>query len=98
MRNYRSVVKGFVIDQDEASEYLKVALEEYEEDGNLDAFLKAIRTVADAQGGISKLAEKTNLNRQHLYRSLSENGNPTIRTLDSILHSLGLKLSLTRAS
>jgi probable addiction module antidote protein len=97
MRNYRSVVREFVVDQDEAAEYLKSALEEYEEDGNLDAFLKAIRAVADAQGGISKLAEKTNLNRQHLYRSLAENGNPTIRTLDSVLHSLGLKLSLVRA-
>ena len=98
MRNYREIVKEFVKDQEEASEYLKVALDEYEQDGNLDAFLKAIRTVADAQGGISKLAEKTNLNRQHLYRSLAENGNPTIRTLDTILHSLGLKLTLTKAS
>lgn len=94
MRNYRSVVKEFVKNPEDASEYLRISLEEYEEDGNLDAFLKAIRTVADAQGGISKLAERTNLNRQHLYRSLSENGNPTIRTLGLVLHSLGLKLTL----
>lgn len=89
------MVKEFVEDPEEASEYLRVSLEEYEEDGNLDAFLKAIRTVADARGGIAKLAEETKLNRQHLYRSLSSNGNPTIRTLDSVLHSLGLRLTLT---
>lgn len=97
MRSYRDMLKEFVENPQEASEYLRVSLEEYEEDGNLDAFLKAIRTVAEARGGISKLAEDTKLNRQHLYRSLSENGNPTIRTLDSILHSLGLRLTLTQA-
>jgi len=97
MRNFRDMVKEFVQDPENASEYLRVSLEEYEEDGNLDAFLKAIRTVAEARGGISKLAEETNLNRQHLYRSLSANGNPTIRTLDSVLHSLGLRLTLTQA-
>lgn len=98
MREYRNLVEDFVKDPEEAFEYLQISLEEYEKDGNLDAFLKAIRTVAEAQGGISKLAEKTNLNRQHLYKSLSENGNPTIKTLNQILHTLGLKLTLTKVS
>jgi len=97
MRSYRDMVKDFVEDPQDASEYLRISLEEYEKDGNLDAFLKAVRTVADARGGISKLAEETKLNRQHLYRSLSENGNPTIRTLDTVLHSLGLRLTLAQA-
>ncbi len=98
MREYRDFVQEIVQDTDEASSYLKATLEEYEHDGNLSAFLRAIRTVVDAQGGMAKLAEKTNLNRQHLYRSLSESGNPTIRTLDTILHALGLKLSISKAS
>jgi probable addiction module antidote protein len=96
MRSYRDMVKGFVEDPQDASEYLRVSMEEYEKDGNLDAFLKAIRTVADARGGISKLADETKLNRQHLYRSLSAKGNPTIRTLDTVLHSLGLRLTLAQ--
>ena len=96
MRNYRDVVTDFVKDPGEASAYLQASLDEYEKDGNLDAFLTAIRTVAEARGGITLLAQKTNLNRQHLYRSLSKNGNPTIKTLDSILHSLGLKLAITK--
>ena len=95
MRHYYEIVKDFVKDSADASEYLRVSLEEYENDGNLDAFLKAIRTVANVQGGITKLAQKTNLNRQHLYRSLSPNGNPTIKTIDLILNSLGLKLTIT---
>lgn len=98
MRSYKEVIKEHVSDPVEAYEYLKASMELYEEDGDLDAFLVAIKTVAEANGGISKLAKQTNLNRQHLYRSLSQNGNPTIRTLESVLHALGLKLSIEKAS
>jgi probable addiction module antidote protein len=98
MKSFREEVKNYVKDESEAFEYLKASLELYETDGDLDSFLIALRTVADAQGGITKLAESTNLNRQHLYRSLAKNGNPTIKTLDSILHALGVKLSIEKAS
>ena len=76
---------------------LMAALDEYEKDDNLAAFLKAICTVVEAQGGIGALSEKINVNRQHLYRSLSEKGNPTIRTLHAILNGLGLKLTIRKA-
>jgi len=98
MRKYRDAVYEIVENKSEASEYLMAALEEYENDGNLAAFLKAIRTVVDAQGGIGILSEKINLNRQHLYRSLSEKGNPTIRTLHAVLNGLGLRLTIRKAS
>lgn len=35
----------------EAAAYLQVALEEYQNDGDLEAFLLALRHVAEAQGG-----------------------------------------------
>ena len=94
MRNYRNFVKETMRDPKEASEYLKASLDEYEKDGNIEAFLIAIRTVADAQGGITELARKTELNRQSLYRTLSKNGNPRLKTLDIILNSLGFKLTI----
>jgi probable addiction module antidote protein len=94
MRNYRNFVKETMQDPNEASEYLKASLDEYEKDGNIEAFLIAIRTVADAQGGITELARKTELNRQSLYRTLSKNGNPRLKTLDIILNSLGFKLTI----
>lgn len=98
MRTYRDAIQEIVEDKAEASEYLMAALEEYENDDNLAAFLKAIRTVVDAQGGVGVLSQKINLNRQHLYRSLSVKGNPTIRTLHAILNGLGLKLTIRKAS
>ncbi len=77
-----------------AEAYLKVALEEYEEDKDPEAFLLALRNVAEAQGGMTKLAKKTQLNRQNLYKTLSGRGNPTLDTLDTILHGLGFRLSI----
>lgn len=78
----------------EARAYLQLALEDYENDHDTEAFLLAIRDVAKAMGGIGKLAEETNLNRQSLYKALSSDGNPRLDTLLAILHGLGFRLSI----
>ncbi len=80
--------------QKKATAYLQVALDEYQEDGNTEVFLLALRNIAQAQGGLSKLAEKTRLNRQHLYHALSPKGNPSLNTLGDILQGLGFHLSI----
>jgi len=77
-------------DPREAAEYLNAALE----DGDPEAFLLAIRNVAEAQGGIAQIAEKAKLNRESLYRMLSERGNPELRSLDALLHALGFRLAI----
>jgi probable addiction module antidote protein len=78
----------------QAFAYLQVALEEYQEDGDTKAFLTALRNIAEAQGGITKLAEETHLNRQSLYKTLSNKGNPRLNTLGSILKVLGFQLTV----
>ncbi|MBF2056623.1 MAG: transcriptional regulator [Cyanobacterium sp. T60_A2020_053] len=65
----------------EARAYLLIALEDYENDHNTEAFLLAIRDVANAMGGIEKLAEETNLNRQSIYQTFSGDGNPRLDVL-----------------
>ena len=74
--------------------HLEIALEEYEEDRDKEAFLLALKDLAEAQGGISKLAEKTKLSRQSLYKVLSSTGNPTLETIENILTALGFRLSV----
>ena len=97
MRKYRKF-KDYHIEQlrdpEDARIYLSVALEEYEADGDLEAFLLAVSDVAEAQGGMSKLAERTSLTRQSLYKALSEKGNPQLHTMGAILHGLGFKFSI----
>jgi probable addiction module antidote protein len=71
-------------DPQEAEEYLNAALEE----DDPELFLVALRNVAEAQGGVAQLADKTKLNRESLYKMLSERGNPELKSLDTLLHAL----------
>lgn len=93
-RKYEDSLRERLADPEYARVFLDVALEEYEQDGDTEAFLLALRDVAEAQGGITKLAEQTKLNRQNLYKALSEEGNPRLKTLGAVLHELGFRLSV----
>lgn len=77
-------------DPREAEEYLNAALEE----DDPELFLLALRNVAEAQGGVARLAEKAKLNRESLYKMLSERGNPEFRSLEALLHALGFRLAV----
>ena len=88
-RPYRPELLKALQDPAEAAEYLNAALEE---DSN-ELFLLALRNVAEAYG-MKKLAEDAQLNRESMYRMLSEQGNPQFTSLTAILRQLGLKLSV----
>jgi probable addiction module antidote protein len=69
-------------------------LEAMLEDGDPRVIPIALRTVAEAIGGMRALAEKTGLSRETLYRTLSATGNPRLDTLAAILDVFGLRLSV----
>lgn len=71
-----------------AAAYLSVAAR----DDDPAALLQALRKVTAAMGGVSTIAERTGLNRQQLYRTLSKEGNPELRSLTKILAASGLRL------
>lgn len=85
-------------DKDEAATYLQVALDEYQKDGDLEAFLMALRHVAEAQGGLGKLSRKTHLNRESLYKTLSSRGNPKLQTIGILLKGLGFEFFIKATS
>ena len=95
--DYHQSLLNALADKTEAIAYLKVALAEYETDQDADVFMLALRNVAQAQGGIAKLAKRTELDRVHLYRILSSQGNPRFLTLDNILRTMGFRLSIEAA-
>jgi len=86
---YENKLKEDLLGPVEAAEYLNAALE----DGSQEVFLMALKDVAEANG-ISGIARETKLNRENLYRILSTQGNPKLKSLNSVLHSVGLKLSV----
>lgn len=55
--------------------------------------LLAMRSLASARG-FKKFAQDAQLNRENLYRVLSEQGNPRLDTFLKLIDLLGFKLSL----
>ncbi len=90
-KSYKKSLMEDLKKDDEAAAYLDAALSE----GEKAVFLLALRDVAEARlGGIGELADKCGLNRESLYRTLSEKGNPELSSLEAVLDSLGLRLSI----
>lgn len=87
-RSYQDKLIETLGKPEEAAGYLSAAFEEPER----ELFLLALRNVADAQGGLSRLAEITGLNRENLYRMLSDKGNPEFYSLVTLLDALGFQL------
>jgi probable addiction module antidote protein len=84
----------YLRDPKHASYAMKLALEEFEQDNDVDILLDTLRLVAQAQGGLAALARKTHVSRQALHEALSPEGNPRLRTFQSVLGSLGLRMSV----
>ncbi len=74
-----------------AVEYLRSALEDDDEPGVL---LIALRRIAEARGGIAKVAKAAGVERESLYRALSVRGNPRLSTLVAVTKAVGLKLTV----
>ncbi len=73
-------------DPEYAAEYLSAAVEE-----GKDELLLALRDVARARG-VADVAKIAHRGRESLYKTLSEQGNPGLDTLLSVLNALHLKL------
>ena len=79
---------------EELRSYISIALEEYQKDGDEKAFLAALSVAAQVHGGFSKLSKETGLNRENLYRALSERSDPRLSTVMQVLTTLGLSLKI----
>ncbi|ATS74310.1 MULTISPECIES: DNA-binding protein [Gammaproteobacteria] len=64
------------------------------EDGDQGELLIALRQMADAFGGVRSVAKSAELNPSQLYRTLSDKGNPEVRSLTAILRAMGLRLAI----
>jgi probable addiction module antidote protein len=78
-----------------AVEYLKAAMEDTEEPRTL---LIALRQIAEARGGMAKIAKAAGVERESLYRALSPRGNPRLSTLVAVTKAMGLTLTVETSS
>ena len=77
-----------------AVEYMKAAMESLDNPDDRAAGLLALRSVAEAYGGLGVVAAEAGISRESLYRTLSAKGNPTLKTLLAVLKAVGMKLSV----
>lgn len=75
-------------------EYAIELLNSILEDGDQAELLVALRQIAEAFGGVRKIAKSAEINPSQLYRTLSEKGNPEVRNFRAILRAMGLRLTI----
>jgi len=89
-----ATVESFRRDRQFAAAYLDQVLA----DGDQEELMLALRRLSEAFGGVTGLAKQAGLNSTTLYRTLSSNGNPELRTLRALLAAMGLRLSVSPAA
>ncbi|QND51057.1 putative addiction module antidote protein [Phyllobacterium sp. 628] len=76
---------------------IEVFLADAFETGDAGYIAKALGVVARAKG-MTKIARETGLAREQLYRSFSENGNPTLETTIAVMKAIGFQITGKRAA
>jgi probable addiction module antidote protein len=75
--------------------YLDVWLDEFPDD--VSGIARAVGDIARAKG-MTQVAKDAGLSRESLYRTLSQEGNPSLSTILKVLAAVGLKLSVSVAT
>ncbi|GKS08862.1 putative addiction module antidote protein [Pseudomonas syringae pv. theae] len=90
-------MKEHIFDYDPAAaldgpEAIAIFISDAFETGDAEYIAKAMGVVARAKG-MSELARETGLSREQLYRSFSSKGNPTLKTMLTVMRALGVDMT-----
>jgi len=88
-KSYDDSLTAALTNPDEAAAYLDAVME-LEDPA---ALVVALRQVAKAHG-MAEVTRRADVGDKTLFRSLGESGNPTLATLQKVLHAVGLRLSV----
>ena len=73
-------------------EAVEIFLSDAFETGDARYIARALGVVARAKG-MTRIARETGLAREQLYRTLSENGNPTLETTLAVMKAIGFEMT-----
>ena len=85
-----ATIERFQKDPELAAEYLESILK----DGDEGELPQALQRMSKAFGGVGEIADRAELNAKSLYRALSAQGKPEMKTLVAILKAMGMRLSV----
>ena len=83
----------FLKDEDDVKHYLEAVFM----DGTAEEITEALGNVAKARQAMHKIAKTAKVNNNSLYRSLSKDGAPLFKTVNSVVNALGYKLAIVPA-
>ena len=89
LKTYRWDAAEHIRTEKDVTAYLDAALE----DGDPAAIAAVLGDIARSKG-MARIAKKTGLGRESLYKALSKDGNPRLDTLLKVVRALGLKLKV----
>lgn len=92
VKNYQDDLLKRLSNHDYAAEYLKASFDEAMKDGDMEAFLLALKNVINATKTVSFIKEETDISKQYLFQLLETNNPPTIKILTVVLREVGLTL------
>ena len=88
-RTWHEVLMERLSDPEDVIGYLEVSLEEYLDDGDKAFFLKGIKNVIEAQGGILSVSEHADIDPRFLSDIVNNGSMPPFHILSSIFTSFG---------
>jgi probable addiction module antidote protein len=91
-RKFTEFLDEYLKDEEFAAEFLSQALEEED----FATFLLSLKDVIRVHGSITSVAEKSKISRSTIYKLFSEKSNPELRTILSLLHTVGYDLRVIK--
>ena len=91
-KSYEDTINKALTDPAEAAAYLDAVMEL----GEPAAMLVALRHVVKAHG-MAVVTRRAEMGDKSLFKALNESGNPTLDTVNKVLHAVGLRLSVAQA-
>lgn len=88
-KSFFTSLEAALTDPTEAAAYIDAAMEL----NDLATLLVALRHVAKAHG-MAEIARRADVGDKTLFKALSDKGNPTLATVNKVLHAVGLRLSV----
>jgi HTH-type transcriptional regulator / antitoxin HigA len=89
MRTVDEVTEKYFRDHpEEIDDYLAEIFQEFSEDNDTGALLASLRVLARVQG-ISSMATQIGMTRQGVQKALSDDGNPRLGNVMSIMKAMG---------
>ena len=97
-RTWHEILMERLSDPEDVIGYLEVSLEEYLDDGDKAFFLKGIKNVIEAQGGILRVSEQAGIDPRFLSDAVNTGSMPPFHILSSIFTSFGAEAPINLPS